>query len=348
MLDGALAERVRDGVPVRRLRRRCGRLPLGARSRGPPIVADGLVKAGGFDEGERELRHLSDDQAICVGHAVRNRAHGLPAARALAGAPDRPRVASACAWPAARGTSVPMPRSSCTATPIARTAAFRPVLVSISLNHHAGSDWLLLRSIAEEAMETACVGMPLPDLVLNGAGMFVCGGPNGDNGLSGKKLVVDAYGPGVPIGGGAWSGKDFLKVDRLGGMAARRIALESLLASDAHTAIGDAHVPARRRSAVTRRPAARWAAFGESGRACRVRCAGDCAAAPAAGSKNRLGRARAVGASGARHAVGTAVAADEPTQTAGRGDESYGAYLRRAGERQSGVLPPAARSALVP
>ena len=63
-----------------------------------------------------------------------------------------------------------------------------------------------------------------------------CGGPNGDNGLSGKKLVVDAYGPGVPIGGGAWSGKDFFKVDRLGGMVARRVALESLLATDADEA----------------------------------------------------------------------------------------------------------------
>ena len=50
------------------------------------------------------------------------------------------------------------------------------------------------------------------------------GGPEGDNGLSGKKLVVDAYGPRVPIGGGAWSGKDFFKADRAGGIHARRIA----------------------------------------------------------------------------------------------------------------------------
>jgi S-adenosylmethionine synthetase len=50
------------------------------------------------------------------------------------------------------------------------------------------------------------------------------GGPEGDNGLSGKKLVVDAYGPRVPIGGGAWSGKDFFKADRAGGLHARRLA----------------------------------------------------------------------------------------------------------------------------
>ena len=108
----------------------------------------------------------------------------------------------------------------------------------MSLNHHEQSDWLLLRSVVEEAVETACARHgALPDIEMNGAGMFVAGGPNGDNGLSGKKLVVDAYGPGVPIGGGAWSGKDFFKVDRLGGMAARRLALESLLASDADEAL---------------------------------------------------------------------------------------------------------------
>ena len=59
---------------------------------------------------------------------------------------------------------------------------------------------------------------------MNGAGAFEVGGPEGDNGLSGKKLVVDAYGPRVPIGGGAWSGKDFFKADRAGGIHARRIA----------------------------------------------------------------------------------------------------------------------------
>ena len=79
--------------------------------------------------------------------------------------------------------------------------------------------------------------MALPEIEMNGAGMFVAGGPNDDNGTTGKKLVVDAYGPGIPIGGGAWSGKDFFKVDRLGGMTARRLALESLMASDADEAL---------------------------------------------------------------------------------------------------------------
>ena len=65
-----------------------------------------------------------------------------------------------------------------------------------------------------------------PDLVrLNGIGDFTCGGPKGDNGLSGKKLVVDHYGPGVPIGGGALCGKDPHKVDRAGALAARQLTV---------------------------------------------------------------------------------------------------------------------------
>jgi S-adenosylmethionine synthetase len=70
----------------------------------------------------------------------------------------------------------------------------------------------------------------LPDLVVNAAGMFLCGGPTGDNGTTGKKLVMDAYGPSVPIGGGAWSGKDFHKPDRVGGLLARRLALQCVQA----------------------------------------------------------------------------------------------------------------------
>jgi S-adenosylmethionine synthetase len=64
-----------------------------------------------------------------------------------------------------------------------------------------------------------------PDkLLLNGAGEFAVGGPEGDNGLSGKKLVIDHYGPGVPIGGGALCGKDPHKVDKCGALRARQLA----------------------------------------------------------------------------------------------------------------------------
>ncbi len=59
---------------------------------------------------------------------------------------------------------------------------------------------------------------------INGTGKFVIGGPIGDAGVVGRKIVVDAYGPAVPVGGGAYSGKDPTKVDRSAAYMARHIA----------------------------------------------------------------------------------------------------------------------------
>lgn len=61
-------------------------------------------------------------------------------------------------------------------------------------------------------------------LLINPSGRFVLGGPAADNGLTGRKLAVDAYGPVARIGGGALSGKDPTKVDRTGAYAARWVA----------------------------------------------------------------------------------------------------------------------------
>jgi S-adenosylmethionine synthetase len=61
-------------------------------------------------------------------------------------------------------------------------------------------------------------------LVVNGTGTFVIGGPAGDAGVVGRKIVVDAYGPRVPVGGGAYSGKDPTKVDRSAAYMARHVA----------------------------------------------------------------------------------------------------------------------------
>ena len=59
---------------------------------------------------------------------------------------------------------------------------------------------------------------------INNTGRFVIGGPVSDTGMTGRKNVVDAYGIGVPIGGGSFSGKDPTKVDRSGAYMARYIA----------------------------------------------------------------------------------------------------------------------------
>ncbi len=61
-------------------------------------------------------------------------------------------------------------------------------------------------------------------LIVNPTGKFVIGGPHGDTGLTGRKIVVDTYGGKAPHGGGAFSGKDASKVDRSAAYAARHVA----------------------------------------------------------------------------------------------------------------------------
>ena len=59
---------------------------------------------------------------------------------------------------------------------------------------------------------------------INPTGRFVVGGPDGDCGLTGRKIIVDTYGGAAPHGGGAFSGKDPTKVDRSAAYAARYLA----------------------------------------------------------------------------------------------------------------------------
>ncbi|MGE4276814.1 MAG: methionine adenosyltransferase [Lawsonibacter sp.] len=61
-------------------------------------------------------------------------------------------------------------------------------------------------------------------IYVNPTGRFVVGGPQGDSGLTGRKIIVDTYGGSAPHGGGAFSGKDPTKVDRSGAYAARWVA----------------------------------------------------------------------------------------------------------------------------
>ncbi len=76
------------------------------------------------------------------------------------------------------------------------------------------------------------------EYLINPAGEWSQGGFDADTGLSGRKLIVDNYGPEVAIGGGSFSGKDYTKVDRSGAYMARRIAvdlLKRLNANEVHT-----------------------------------------------------------------------------------------------------------------
>ena len=107
----------------------------------------------------------------------------------------------------------------------------RPVRVArivVSFQHAPEVDPTdLTELIWQNVILSALKGMPYDDsleLILNPGGHFVLGGPDADTGLTGRKLAVDAYGPFVPTGGGAFSGKDPTKLDRSGAYMARCVA----------------------------------------------------------------------------------------------------------------------------
>lgn len=70
------------------------------------------------------------------------------------------------------------------------------------------------------------------EILCNPAGDWEQGGFDADTGLTGRKIVADAYGSRVPVGGGAFSGKDWTKVDRSGAYKARQLAVELLLGNE--------------------------------------------------------------------------------------------------------------------
>lgn len=91
--------------------------------------------------------------------------------------------------------------------------------------------WLRSQKIAEYKCSGGVAGHLPPiatQLHINPAGDWTQGGFDADAGLTGRKLVVDNYGPRIPIGGGAFSGKDPSKVDRSAAYIARRIAIDYL------------------------------------------------------------------------------------------------------------------------
>jgi S-adenosylmethionine synthetase len=86
----------------------------------------------------------------------------------------------------------------------------------------------MVREMIGPAVESALPKGWMPrkagDFLVNPTGNFVIGGPDGDCGLTGRKIIVDTYGGYAPHGGGAFSGKDPTKVDRSAAYAARYLA----------------------------------------------------------------------------------------------------------------------------
>jgi S-adenosylmethionine synthetase len=200
-------------------------------------------------EGEDSFRELSDDQAICIGYANNLKAtNHLPVEQWLVQRFGQRLHALRTLHPELQlgpdgkvlvvvreldGSSLgDLERGSAGGPP--RDSRWQIESVCCALQQRQKADSIALyravRNALTDELQHCARTLPglspeLPDpITVNGAGAFEVGGPEGDNGLSGKKLVADAYGPRVPIGGGAWSGKDFFKADRAGGLLARRLA----------------------------------------------------------------------------------------------------------------------------
>ena len=99
--------------------------------------------------------------------------------------------------------------------------------IVVSTQHSADIDTGAVRDIVLPVIEAALPEgwmCPADELYINPTGRFVIGGPDGDAGLTGRKIIVDTYGGASPHGGGAFSGKDPTKVDRSAAYACRYLA----------------------------------------------------------------------------------------------------------------------------
>lgn len=104
----------------------------------------------------------------------------------------------------------------------------RATKIVVSTQHKAG---LTPADVREIVRPYVLAALPSPDFMcaesdffVNPTGNFVIGGPDGDAGLTGRKIIVDTYGGAAPHGGGAFSGKDPTKVDRSAAYACRYLA----------------------------------------------------------------------------------------------------------------------------
>lgn len=191
-----------------------------------------------MQDGEEDIRSYSDDQNLAIGYAEPNPdTNYLPPVHWLANRIGRAilafrRQSSEDFGPDFKVLPV-LHLSEASGSRI--VAEWKRLTLSLQhrqgLDHELQYDQLfpfltdLLPTLEEESgLNGVGSTFDIKKLHLNGAGDFRRGGPHGDNGLSGKKLVVDHYGPDVPIGGGALCGKDGHKVDRVGPIRARQLA----------------------------------------------------------------------------------------------------------------------------
>ena len=181
-------------------------------------IAQGVDAADNKDEG-------AGDQGIMFGYAVNETPDLMPAPIQYSHAILR-RLAEA-----RKSGAEPTLRPDAKSQISLRYEGGKPVEVTsvVLSTQHESEDQTSddIRAIVEPYIREVVPGEWLTDKTewwINPTGTFVIGGPDGDAGLTGRKIIVDTYGGAAPHGGGAFSGKDPTKVDRSAAYAARYLA----------------------------------------------------------------------------------------------------------------------------
>ena len=193
-----------------------------------PDIAMGVDKALEAREGEMtdELDGGAGDQGMMFGYACRETEELMPLAISLSH-----KLAQRLTAVRKDGTLDylrPDGKSQVTVEYDENQNPVRVDAVVISTQHSPETSLEQIRADMVEHVIRPTIPANLMDkntkIYINPTGRFVVGGPQGDSGLTGRKIIVDTYGGSAPHGGGAFSGKDPTKVDRSAAYAARWVA----------------------------------------------------------------------------------------------------------------------------
>ena len=186
-------------------------------------IAQGVDAAGNKDEG-------AGDQGIMFGYACRETEDLMPAPLYYSH-----RILKAMADARHAGDKRLQPDAKSQVTLLYQNGKpVRATSVVVSTQHADGLSQEEVREIVRPyVLDVLPDGWMCPEaeFYVNPTGKFVIGGPDGDAGLTGRKIIVDTYGGAAPHGGGAFSGKDPTKVDRSAAYAARYLA-KNVVAAD--------------------------------------------------------------------------------------------------------------------
>ncbi|MDR0297750.1 MAG: methionine adenosyltransferase [Streptococcaceae bacterium] len=183
-------------------------------------IAQGVNRSADFDE------IGAGDQGLMFGYATNETLDYMPLAISLSHKLVKKladlRKSGAVSW------LRPDAKSQVTVEYDENGAARRIDTVVISTQHAADvTNAEIHQTVIDKVIKTVIPAELLDDatqFLINPTGRFVIGGPQGDSGLTGRKIIVDTYGGYAPHGGGAFSGKDPSKVDRSASYAARYVA----------------------------------------------------------------------------------------------------------------------------